>query len=267
MWSRSVLLSLAGVLALGACGSSADDAASESTDTTVEAVTTTEAETTTTSEATTTTEAAGEFDEFCAIVAKAEAQGASFERWSDPVAFEAFLGEQLVMANEAIELAPEEMLADYQLSLDKLQELYDLAEAEDYDMVSIAAAFVELELDEEFTAATDRIEQFQFDECGIEPDEDVETTGDDESASELLDESDIGLMLGLLETETGRELIIEGMVQDSGLTREEAGCFIDTVDMEVFLRMGTGEEPSGEALVDFFTALDTCGIDPTVFVN
>ncbi|MFW2383909.1 MAG: hypothetical protein ACN4GZ_19310 [Acidimicrobiales bacterium] len=83
--------------------------------------------------------------------------------------------------------------------------------------------------------------------------EDLNTNG--------LTDSEVELIAGLLETELGRQLFIEGMMEDSNLTIEQATCFVDAADVTTLLSFGQGTQSENAALVDLFSTLSECNID------
>ena len=161
----------------------------------------------------------------------------------------------------AIPLAPGEIQGDLGIVLDGFEQMISILESHDWDFLAAADDIEALTELPEQTAASDRIDQWELDNCGIPIDDggdDGDTLGDNPFA-------DPNVMMALLETESGRELFIDGMTEDGDLTREQAGCLIDTLDLELLFALGQGEEPTGEMLPMLFGAFDTCGIDPSGF--
>ena len=106
-----------------------------------------------------------------------------------------------------------------------------------------------------------------LDECGIplealadlgpgDPGEDNSEGGSDfEDAMESPE-----FFLAMIETESGREMVLDGMTEDGDLTREQATCLIDHPDFIEFISLTSGEEPSVEMIPMIFGLLDECGI-------
>ncbi len=93
--------------------------------------------------------------------------------------------------------------------------------------------------------------------CGLE-----DMFGFDEPAGTSGDESppDVEVIEAMLATESGRALIVEGMIQDGQLSADQAVCLLDNLDLEtlVILLNEEDEEPPPEVVVSLLLLLDTC---------
>lgn len=98
------------------------------------------------------------------------------------------------------------------------------------------------------------------DPAGLDP-----TTGSDEVSA--------ALVTSLLSTEEGRAMVAEMMAQETGITQDQAVCFLENVDPDTMLSLseldatatGAAPDPSAlppEVLDDLMGAVSTCGIAP-----
>lgn len=87
------------------------------------------------------------------------------------------------------------------------------------------------------------------------------------------DEASAALVTSLLSTEEGRAMVAEMMAQETGITEEQAVCFLENVDPETMLSLsalgasGAAATPDPstlppEVLADLMGAVSTCGIAP-----
>ncbi len=86
------------------------------------------------------------------------------------------------------------------------------------------------------------------------------------------DEVSAALVTSLLSTEEGRAMVAEMMAQETGITEEQAVCFLENVDPATMLSLSelgasgaTTPDPSAlppEVLDDLMGAVSTCGIAP-----
>lgn len=85
------------------------------------------------------------------------------------------------------------------------------------------------------------------------------------------DEVSAALVTSLLSTEEGRTMVAEMMSQETGITQEQAVCFLENVDPDTMLSLSTLDatgatpDPSAlppEVLDDLMSAVSSCGIAP-----
>lgn len=87
------------------------------------------------------------------------------------------------------------------------------------------------------------------------------------------DEVSAALVTSLLSTEEGRAMVAEMMAQETGITEDQAVCFLENVDPATMLSLseldatatGAAPDPSAlppEVLDDLMGAVSSCGIAP-----
>lgn len=90
-------------------------------------------------------------------------------------------------------------------------------------------------------------------------------------------EVSVELINSMLATEEGRALIAETMAEQSGITQEQAVCFLENIDAGTMVALSelgasgaTTPDPSAlpdTALGDLMDAVTTCGIDPVALLG
>lgn len=268
---RRASLAAALSLTLAACGggSDADSAADDDvatteaeTTTTAAETTTTEAEIKTTEAETTTTEAvaevamSAELEAFCGLRAQADAIGDP-ENFFDPDSVQSWFEQNLSLIQDAATIAPDEIADDMGTLVASTEELQAVFEEYGYDIVAIPEA----ELDAAGAAgedASDRVSDFVDTNC---PEGTV--TDDVESATEGIEALDAAELESLLASEEGRDLVIEGFVSTTGLTTDQAGCFLDAMPVEELAAL-TAQDLAGAP--SLFAALASCEIDISTLV-
>lgn len=148
--------------------------------------------------------------------------------------------------DDASDAAPDEISDDFETLRDGFREFEDAFADADYNFMDLDMSVFE-GLEAEMDEASDAIDQFNEEECGIESDgDDTDTTeatggeGDDDATD------DTGFDVG---DGTIREQMVEQFVA-SGFTEEEANCIADNLDI------AAGGDAS--AMMDVFSE---CGID------
>jgi hypothetical protein len=163
---------------------------------------------------------------------------------------------------DAEAVIPAEIAADFELSKTAAVAFAEALEANDYDYFrALGSMDPGIVNDEGTEAASDRIEEFEVDVCGIVPDEELPADSDPVAVEPGMSDADAELIAGLLETEIGRELFIEGMMEDSTLTVEQATCFVDTADLKTLLTFSQDGSSENDVLVDLLSTLSDCDID------
>jgi hypothetical protein len=99
----------------------------------------------------------------------------------------------------------------------------------------------------------------------------VPRSGDgSQSATDATAELEVSaeLLTSMLSTEQGRLLVVQSLAEQSGLSPQDASCFLDNVSAETMVALAElgGADPAttlpGEALVELDTGLTACGIAP-----
>jgi len=161
--------------------------------------------------------------------------------FADPEALEAILSTD---AGRAFMI--EIMIADGEVSADQAGCLLD-----NLDVVALAALATGDESSPEVlgmffeVAMVCELEMFGFDEM--------------QDAEDAVDTEFIEAMLA---SETGRVMLIDGIVEEGGLTAEQATCLLDNLDTEtlVILLAEKGEELPPEVMISLLQLLDTCDL-------
>lgn len=158
----------------------------------------------------------------------------------EPDAFREAFEELFELTERALDVAPEEIRDDFELVRDQLTDVRDLLEEADYDLTAVDQDALAESTEQE--AASDRIEAFIEEECGIV-----------DSGEELSDEQ---IEEQLEESGAGGGLIAQAFVE-AGLPEDQANCLAERVTFEQLLAIG--ESPDAPP-ADFFEALDACGV-------
>lgn len=161
--------------------------------------------------------------------------------FADPEALEAILSTD---AGRAFMI--EIMIADGEVSADQAGCLLD-----NLDVVALAALATGDESSPEVlgmffeVAMVCELEMFGFDEM--------------QDAEDAVDTEFIEAMLA---SETGRVMLIDGIVEEGELTAEQATCLLDNLDTEtlVILLAEKGEELPPEVMISLLQLLDTCDL-------
>ncbi|MDG2218407.1 MAG: hypothetical protein P8L46_10235 [Acidimicrobiales bacterium] len=205
---------------------------------------------------------------FCDIFREQDARLDSFDPFSvDPEGAEAFFDNQLALLTEGIAAAPTaEIKADLEVIQVGQIEIASMLRAVDWDVFALDFAAVE-ELNDEpvMNAASDRLDMYGATECGISPDDDDD---DDDAAGDEDFGSDPDMLAMMLNNPAMRDLMVEEMVSDSGLTEDQANCYLDgLIESGVLeaLEGDVGEDMEMEQMMAMFEIFDDCGIDPNTF--
>ena len=224
-----------------------------------------------TTEPPTTTAAPGPdgVDAYCDLSREYEAKSDLFEDFTDPIALEPFWAQQLEGLERAVGIAPTEIRADLKTMLAVSRELGDLLDENDWEFVAILDQVDAIVDTDEATTAEARLEQFDFEVCGIPIGDASGTTAgdidgddsinDDAEAGQLPTEGELDLFLALMDSEAGRQLMIDQFTADGTLSADQAECFLDKADFEALFTLQSGDA-STEQMVDFVEALADCDI-------
>jgi hypothetical protein len=150
------------------------------------------------------------------------------EQMFDPEALQDFVDDQYALAEQAVAVAPPELADEAQLLLVSQGLFRDAVAAADYDIVNVDLSALD---DPEVDAALERIELYNDEVCGIDPDESAEF---DPSAGTI--------------GETFVASLVEG-----GFTEPEAQCILEHMDFTDPNLL----EGDADAMAPLF---DACGI-------
>lgn len=193
---------------------------------------------------------------YCSLAAMQDSIDNEFDFLSaTPADVESYFSDNRDALAEATALAPAEIRSDLQTILAAYESQFlPVLSAAGWD---IFAAADDLELINEnpvFDAASDRIEAYDADVCGITDEPDDISTGDDPSAGVGAD-----VLETMLSTEFGRDAFIQGFSESGDITAEQAGCLIDNLDFGLLAALSAGG-PDNDALGGMLEAFDACGI-------
>lgn len=269
---QKIALALSLTLAATACGgsSSPTEAASDEVTTTTEA-------------ATTTTASPVDVDRYCELAvladARSDAYGDDDEDFS-PEGFESFLTEINGYLAEASEVVDPSISKPFAVNKEQFDEITALAVAADYDIFAIFDEIDALDSLSRFESAEEAVEAYEEEVCGIAPDEDdevedaagveedstLEETVDDGSAIGAVTLEDAQLVVEIMKTQDGLDLVVDGFLAEApNVSREQASCFLSSMTAEQFVSFAALADVDDVDLTDpsvaeIFTLMDTCDI-------
>jgi hypothetical protein len=138
---------------------------------------------------------------------------------------------------DAVDAAPSEIKDEVEQTADAIGDLDKALADADYDLLDLDMAIL-TDLGEGLDAASEKIETYNEEECGIVPG----TTGDDGA-------EETGDTLG--DTGSAREQMVK-LFESMGLTNDEATCIAENIDPAMAEQAGT--DPS--VLFDVFETCD-----------
>jgi hypothetical protein len=93
----------------------------------------------------------------------------------------------------------------------------------------------------------------------------------DEDWSEDLDDADVDLtpelLEAMLETDTGRAVIIESMTEDGELTADQAECMLDNLDIVALAGISSGDDVDPEIFSALFQVAVTCDLGDEFLID
>ena len=174
----------------------------------------------------------GDGSDFCDFVERTQDTDELLESITgDPAELEEAMTELRSRVEALADVAPGEIGDDVKLFTDGILKLVDALDAADYDFLDADLAFLEDEqLAQSISAATERIDEYSGDRCGIE----LGVSGDEPSTSDQ-DDEDVGGDDASgddfsLEGGTIREQLLEQFV-GFGFTQDEANCLVEQIDV------------------------------------
>jgi hypothetical protein len=204
---------------------------------------------------------AKEGDAFCEA---AEEAGETFDEldsldFTDPDAVEDAIGDSVDAAKDVATIAPTDIKKEIDELVEVQEQFFELLEDNDFDFIAASADpdFEDLAADGE--DASDELEEYLEDKCGIEPDDDDEADAPDEStATDAPDPGD--LPAGDITKENFLDLFAIGSGVE--ITDEMRSCFADALsevsDEEFNAAMNGGDD--GNVQLAIGQAVITCGI-------
>lgn len=200
---------------------------------------------------------AGEVDVYCRLALENDRASDRFDPTAGPEATEQFVRESQASLAEALLVAPPELRADLATIGEGIDELAEILEANDWDFFAALDAIELLTASPEREAAEDRIDAFEELNC----DHPADTSEEDASSDSIEDAfASPEALEALLGSDAGRELLIDGLVESVDLTRDQAACMLDSLDLPALAALAEGADPEADLIADLLAALDSCGI-------
>lgn len=197
----------------------------------------------------------GSADAYCRTKAEADALLDTVDIF-DPEAVEAALRQNIVLIEEAIEIAPTEIRDDLRTIRASFDDYVAVLEENDWDIIASTDELDALDARPEPEAAEDRIGEWEDANCDFPDDA---TDGEDAMDDDPFANPDA--FEAMLATDAGRALMIEGMTQDGELTADQAGCLLDNLDFESLSALANGDEPNPEVLGLMLDVAVVCGLE------
>ncbi len=217
-------------------------------------------------------------DIYCSLSHEADQINADFTAFDDPAQLEGFFTSLTDLLNQAV--PPPEITTEFTTFRTAYVDLQAQLEAGAYSLEALQAS--PILSDANVNAAITAVDAHDLALCGAAPglappveeaapDPDAvepDAGGDNENPfSDALASGDFTAVEALLNSETGRAAFIEGFVSTSPrITPEQAGCFLDSSNIQLLAEMSVDPgNLSDEAVQDFLAALDTCEIPLSAF--
>ena len=201
---------------------------------------------------------------YCELAAEQDARDDDFDFvGAAPQEVEAYFSEGRAALGQAITIAPDQIRADLEAIAVQMDLVMEVFSDNNWDIFAAAADAQEMETSAAL-AASDRIDVYEEEVCGLSPDESAD-------AGPGVDETDPfaanpEAFAALLESEFGRQQMIDSFSEDSTMSVEQATCLIDLLTSDMLFGLAFGEaEPSASQLGDLLAVFDECGISPDQF--
>jgi hypothetical protein len=158
----------------------------------------------------------------------------------------------LDFADEAEDRAPDEIADDVSTLFDGLRQLDDALSEVDYNFLALDASALSSLEDPAFQEASDNIQRYNFEVCGVGDGATDDSPSDDGS---LDDDSSDDSGLGDLPADGSiGDAIAQSLQQSLGLSESEAQCLVDNLDIESF-------DAANPDVSQLFGIFSECGID------
>lgn len=168
---------------------------------------------------------------------------------SGPDAIEEALQTTLDFADDAEDLAPDEIADDVETIFDGLRRFDEVLAEADYNFLQVDTADLEVLNDPAFSEAGERIQRYNRDVCGIESD--IDLGGDDGTAT---DDSGDGTTEDTLPDGSIGDIVAQTLRDSLGLSEEQAQCLVDNLDLDSF-------DPENPDISQMFGIFEDCDID------
>jgi hypothetical protein len=208
---------------------------------------------------------------FCDIAREQDDSADGFDPLGlSPADIEAFFVHQRDLIAEGIEAAPNDAIkADLQTSARAQAEVAKIFDAVDWDIFAVdGIAMDELFERPEVVDAGDRLAAYGVAECGIPDDDDDDDDGDgdgDDGDEFDFEAGSPELLDAMLNSPALRQLMIDDLAANFGISDDQANCFLDNlVDEGLFSATGE-QEPDAAEMLAMAGVFADCGIPPEVF--
>ncbi|MGH9133917.1 MAG: hypothetical protein ACRDZZ_08285 [Ilumatobacteraceae bacterium] len=169
--------------------------------------------------------------------------------FSDPDAIEDAYRTMIDRINDASDSAPDEIRDDIELVIDRSEAVFEALEDADFNILDVDQSVLE---DPEAEAASERIDAYLDNECGITTDsDDSDDTDDSDDSGDTGDTGDTGDVEGTIRDQLLTQFTAMGMTED------QANCLVDNIDFAEVAE-GNVDDPTA-----FFELFETCDIDIT----
>jgi hypothetical protein len=205
----------------------------------------------------------GDVATYCAFsVRKAERDRSFSFADATPEQAEAYFTQSRFDLVEALEIAPEQIRVDLRRTVDEIDLFIGILSGGDWSFPAVTEALQALPVDPESAAGDSRLHAFDEQFCGLVEGVSPGLGGDSTNPNAMSPEE----FASLLETEQGRQQLIDSFSVGRAMTVEQATCFFDNLSSDVLYALAfvpTG--PTAPQLDELFAAFDACDISPEQF--
>jgi len=201
---------------------------------------------------------------YCELATQQDARDDAFDFvGATPQEAEAYFVEGRATLERAITIAPDQIRADLEVIAVQLDLVMVVFAENNWDVFAAAADARALEPPAAL-AASDRIDAFDEEVCGLSPDSFAEAGPADDEINPFAENPEA--FAAMLESEFGRQQMIDVLSADSTMNAQQATCLIDRLTSDMLFALAfSGAEPSASQLGDLIAVFDECGISPDQF--
>ncbi len=160
---------------------------------------------------------------------------------------------------DVIPQAPEEIRGDLAILFEGFEQFIVILESYEFDFFAALPEIEALTESPAQAAADEHLDAWEAANC---PTGSVDT-GEDAAGGSAFEDAlaTPEVFLAMIESEGGRELILDGMTEDGDFTRDQAECLIDHPDFLEFFALIGGAPPSADIIPTIIGVFTECGID------
>lgn len=170
---------------------------------------------------------------------------------ADPVELESVMEQILELGEQAGQVAPDSLAEPFDAMIDGFEDMVDILESHEWSALAATEELIALNGDPELVAAQEAVEIYDDEVCRIQEET---AAGDDPDSAPG----------GILETELGRAALIEALVEEVGLTADQATCLVDEAPPEFWQSVADAPEfeaaVSPDIMVGFIAAGEECEV-------